>query len=87
MKLIPYPKRHAIAWFALLTALHSILASCSGGVSQEEFDAVEADLQATQRQVQSLEAETKQLQTRVTEGTLEDLGAVLTRIHRRRASG
>ena len=78
MELVPYPKRHAIAWFALLTALHSVLASCSGGVSQEEFDAVEADLQATQRQAQSLEAEKKQLQTRMTGNALEDIGAVLS---------
>ena len=38
-------------------ALPILLAACGGGVSQEEFDAVQGDLQAAQARVQSLETQ------------------------------
>ncbi len=49
-----------LTWLAALLALPILLAACGGGVSQEEFDAVQEDLLAAQARVQSLET---QLQT------------------------
>jgi len=42
-----------------------IAAACATGVSEEEFEAVKADLQTQQAQVQSLQAELAELQQRI----------------------
>ena len=49
-----------MSWLATLLALPFLLAACGGGVSQEEFDAVQGDLRAEQARAQSSET---QLQT------------------------
>ena len=55
-------------WLAPLAALTILLAACGGGVSDEEFAAVQFDLQAQQAQVQQLEAEVAGLNQRLTQG-------------------
>ena len=49
-----------MSWLATLLALPFLLAACGGGVSQEEFDAVQGDWRAEQARAQSSET---QLQT------------------------
>jgi len=52
--------RSKLTCLATLLAIPILLAACGGGLSQEEFDAVQGDLQAAQARVQLLET---QLQT------------------------
>ena len=55
----------------VLTALPILLVSCGGAVSEEKFAAAQAHVQA-------LEAEKLDLQTKVLERTLEDIGEVVS---------
>ena len=68
MRLLHGRIRSKLTWFATLLALPFLLAACGGGVSQEEFDAVQADLQVAQARVQSLEAQAAGLQQRLDRG-------------------
>lgn len=52
------------------------MVACGGGVSEEELQAVQGDLQVAQ--AQTLEAEKSDLETKVRELTLEDIGVVVT---------
>ena len=48
--------RCKLIWLAALLSLPILLAGCGGGVSEEGFNSLEAELQAAQGRVQSLEA-------------------------------
>ena len=54
--------------FALMTSAVLMLAACGGGVSEEELEAVERDLQSQRARVQDLEAEVAGLQQRLNRG-------------------
>ena len=75
--------RYQIACISLVATLSVLLVSCGGGVSQDEFDAVQGDLEAARSQVQSLESEKRALETQATGRELVGLA----RIHRGRAFG
>jgi hypothetical protein len=62
----------------VLAAVSILLVSCGGGVPEEEFESLQADLQAAQAQVQTLAAEKLDLQTKVLERTLEDIAKVVS---------
>ena len=55
IKLLHGRIRSKLTWLARLLALPVVLAACGGGVSQEEFDAVQGDLQAAQAQAAALQ--------------------------------
>ena len=66
-----------LTWLLVLAAVPVLLAGCGEGVSKEEFEAVQTDLQAARSQVQSLEAEKRELQATAVGGSLEELGRAL----------
>ena len=68
-------RTRTLAFVSLLAVL--VLAGCGGGVSEEEFEASQRDLEAARSRVESLEAEKLDLQTNVTERGMEDIGRVL----------
>ena len=81
MRLLYRRIRSRLTWLAILLALPILLAACGSGVSQEEFDAVQGDLQATQAQVQSLETQvqTEQAQAAALQQRL-DRGAAIQEV-------
>ena len=55
MRLLYGRIRAKLTWLATLLALPILLTACGNGVSQEEFDAVQGDLQAAQAQAAVLQ--------------------------------
>ena len=62
----------------VIAALPVLLAGCIGGVSTEEFEALEKDFVASASRVRSLKIEKQELQTKALERTLEDVGTLLS---------
>ncbi len=67
-------KRFKLTWLAMLAVLPILLAACGDGVSDEEFAAVQGDLQAAQAQAQTAQARVAELQQRL------DRGAAITEV-------
>ena len=63
MRLLDGWKRSKLTWLTLLFALPVLLTAC--GVSDEELEAVQGDLQVEQGRVQQLEAQVESLETQV----------------------
>ena len=67
-----------LPWVAAFAAVYVIMVSCGGGkrYSQEEFAAVQRDLQTAQSQVESVEAEKRDLEAAALGRRFEDVGIV-----------
>ena len=68
-------KKAIMAGIALVSLLF-LLSACSGGVSQEQYNKVTADLTAAQTQVQSLQSQVQSLQTDKTSLTKKSAAAL-----------
>ena len=66
-----------VGWLNVLAPVSILFFACGGGVSEQEFETVQRDLEAAQTQVLSLQAEKKELQATVIVAELEELGQVL----------
>ena len=71
-------KLTALARLSPLAALLILMAGCGEDVSDDEFSTVQSELQAALTQVESLESEVADLQTRVTGAMFEDLAELLS---------
>ena len=65
MRLSKSSMRSRFTWLAAIAATSILLAACGDRVSKEEFEAIQGDLQTARAQVQSLETEKQEFQTRL----------------------
>ena len=70
---------HRLLWVTAFAALYVIMVSCGEGkrYSQEEFAALQEDLQTAQSQVESLEGEKRDLEAAALGRRFEDVGTLL----------
>ena len=66
MRLSKVCMRFQLTWLAAIAATAILLTACGEQVSQEEFEAVQRELETARSQLQSLETEKRELQTRNT---------------------
>ena len=78
MRLLRVGRR--LPWVAALAAVYVIMVSCGDGkqYSQEEFAAVQRDLQTAQSQLESVEAEKRDLEAAALGRRFEDVGTLLS---------
>ena len=65
MRLLMDRKRSKLTWLLLIVALPILLTACGSGVSEEDLEAVEGELQVAQARVQSLETQSQAEQAQV----------------------
>ena len=77
MRLSKVCMRFQLTWLAAIAATAILLTACGEQVSQEEFEAVQRELETARSQLQSLETEKRELQTRLEDVAFGKIANVL----------